>query len=98
MDAVVEIRMDKKLLDAVEELYRGMGTTFEEAVRIFARESIRMQGMPIQPMLMNWENLTPQDVENKVRRANADIEAGRVYTSEEAAAILEARFQQGQLS
>ncbi len=98
MDAVVEITMDKELLDAVEELYRSMGTTFEEAARMFARESIRVQGLPFRPTLVNWEDLSPQDVEDKVRRANADIEAGRVYTSDEAAAILEARFQQGQLS
>lgn len=98
MDAVVEIMMDRELLDTVEELYRGMGTTFEEAVRMFARESIRCGGMPFRPTLVNWEDLTPQDVEDKVRRANADIEAGRVYTSDEAAAILEARFQRGKSS
>lgn len=98
MDAIVEITMDKELLDAVEELYRSMGTTFEEAVRMFARESIRCGGMPFRPTLVNWEDLTPQDVEDKVRRANADIEAGRVYTSDEAAAILEARFQRGKSS
>lgn len=47
--AVYQIRMDEDIKDQVEELYRNMGMTFAEAVRIFAVQSIREQGMPFTP-------------------------------------------------
>ena len=47
--AVYQVRMDADIKDQVEELYRGLGTTFAEAVRIFAVQSIREQGMPFTP-------------------------------------------------
>lgn len=48
MDATVQIRMDKELKEQVEALYKSMGTTFAEAVRIFATQSLIEQGMPFQ--------------------------------------------------
>ena len=95
MDAVVEIAMDKELLDAVEELYRSMGTTFEEAVRMFARESIRVQGLPFQPTLEYLEDLTPQELECRMMQAEEDVNAGRVYTDAEFDAMMKERFQRG---
>lgn len=47
--AVYQVRMDEEIKDQVEELYRKLGTTFAEAVRIFAVQSIREQGMPFTP-------------------------------------------------
>ena len=47
--AVYQVRMDEDIKNQVEALYRGMGTTFAEAVRIFAVQSIREQGMPFTP-------------------------------------------------
>ena len=47
--AVYQIRMDEDVKNQVEELYRSMGTTFAEAVRIFAVQSILEQGMPFVP-------------------------------------------------
>ncbi len=46
-EATLQIRIDADLKENVEELYRKMGTTFAEAVRIFARQSIINNGMPI---------------------------------------------------
>ena len=48
MESTVQIRMDTELKEQVEALYRGMGTTFAEAVRIFATQSLIEQGMPFQ--------------------------------------------------
>ena len=92
MDSIVQIRMDNDMKTEVEELYRNMGTSFAEAVRMFARQSIKVRGMPFCPTLKSWEDMTPQDIEDKVRRANASIEAGRVYTADEVVAIMEERF------
>ena len=47
--AVYQVRMDEDIKNQVEELYRGLGTTFAEAVRIFAVQSIHEQGMPFTP-------------------------------------------------
>ncbi len=47
--AIYQVRMDEAIRNEVEELYRGLGTTFAEAVRIFAVQSIREQGFPFTP-------------------------------------------------
>ena len=47
--AVYQVRMDEDIKEQVEMLYRSLGTTFAEAVRIFAVQSIREQGMPFTP-------------------------------------------------
>ena len=47
--AVYQVRMDEEVKEQVEDLYRRLGTTFAEAVRVFAVQSIREQGMPFVP-------------------------------------------------
>lgn len=47
--AVYQVRMDEEVKDQVEELYRSLGTSFAEAVRIFAAQSLREKGMPFTP-------------------------------------------------
>ena len=48
-NAVYQIRMDAEIKNQVEELYRNLGTAFAEAVRVFAVQSLREQGMPFIP-------------------------------------------------
>lgn len=45
-EAVLQVRMDASLKAEAEQLYKEMGTSFAEAVRIFARQSVREKGMP----------------------------------------------------
>ena len=45
-EAVLQVRMDASLKAEAEQLYKDMGTSFAEAVRIFARQSVRETGMP----------------------------------------------------
>ena len=45
-DAVLQVRMNAQLKKDVEELYASMGTSFTEAVRIFAQQSLIENGMP----------------------------------------------------
>ena len=47
--AIYQVRMDREVKEKVEALYRSMGTTFAEAVRIFAVQSLHEQGMPFTP-------------------------------------------------
>lgn len=44
--ATLEVRMDSELKEQVELLYKQLGTSCAEAVRIFARQSVEDQGMP----------------------------------------------------
>lgn len=45
-ESVLQIRIDSSLKMAAEALYRDMGTTFPEAVRMFARQSVLLGAMP----------------------------------------------------
>ena len=47
-DSLFQVRMDSEIKRAVEELYSSMGTSFAEAVRIFATQSLIAGGMPFQ--------------------------------------------------
>lgn len=45
-EATLQVRMDADLKEKVEALYRDMGTSFAEAVRVFAKQSVQENGMP----------------------------------------------------
>ena len=95
MDATLQIRMNSDLKAEVEELYRNLGTSFAEAVRIFAQQSLREGGMPFRPTLKTWENMTAQEVDAKLLRSEADIAAGRVYSQAELDRRMKGRFAHG---
>ena len=44
--ATLQVRMDAELKAEVESLYKRLGTSFAEAVRIFARQSITEGALP----------------------------------------------------
>ena len=44
--ATFQVRMDAELKEQVETLYKELGTSFAEAVRIFAKQSVQENGMP----------------------------------------------------
>lgn len=44
--ATLQVRMDADLKEKAEALYRELGTSFAEAVRIFAKQSVQENGMP----------------------------------------------------
>ena len=45
--AVMQFRMDRDLKDEAEALFRNLGTSFAEALRIFARQCVLTRSMPI---------------------------------------------------
>ena len=45
-EATLQVRMDSELKEQAELLYKQLGTSFAEAVRIFAKQSVEEQGMP----------------------------------------------------
>ena len=95
MDATVQIRMDGALKEQVEKLYREMGTSFAEAVRIFARQSLREGGMPFRPTLKFWEELTKDEIDAKLSSSMADIDAGRIYDQDAVDRRMREKFAHG---
>jgi len=45
-EATLQVRMQGDIKSDVEELYERLGTSFAEAVRIFAKQSLTVGGMP----------------------------------------------------
>lgn len=95
MDATLQIRMDKEIKSQVEALYRGMGTSFAEAVRIFAQQSLREGGMPFRPTLKTWDELSQQDIDKKLAASMDEAASGLVYTQAQLDEIMTERFHHG---
>ena len=96
MDATVQIRIDGELKTQVEALYRSLGTSFAEAVRIFAQQSLLEGGMPFRPMLKSWDELTYAEISAKLTKSEADIAAGRVCSQAELNSKIREKFARGQ--
>lgn len=95
MDATLQVRMDSQTKQSVEELYRSLGTSFAEAVRIFAQQSLLAGGMPFRPVLKPWEELTEAEIDRRLSASEADILSGRVLSQEETDQRMRAKFRHG---
>jgi antitoxin component of RelBE/YafQ-DinJ toxin-antitoxin module len=72
-----------------------MGTSFAEAVRIFAQQSLREGGMPFRPTMKTWDEMTAQEINEKLARSEADIAAGRVYSQDDMDHLMQERLGHG---
>jgi DNA-damage-inducible protein J len=45
-ESTMQLRMDSEMKEQVEALYRSMGTSFAEAIRIFVAKSLLVNGLP----------------------------------------------------
>lgn len=95
MDATVQIRMNGELKTQVEELYRSLGTSFAEAVRMFAQQSLREGGLPFRPTLKTWDEMTAQEIHEKLVQSDRDIAQGRLYAQEDLDRRMKERFSHG---
>ena len=95
MDATLQIRMNGELKAQVEELYRSLGTSFAEAVRIFAQQSLREGGMPFRPTLKTWDEISQEEIHGELLRSQEDLQAGRVYSQEDLDTRMRERFSHG---
>lgn len=95
MDATLQVRMDGQIKNNVEELYRNLGTSFAEAVRIFAQQSLLAGGMPFRPTLRLWEELTETEIDRKLAASEEDILTGHVLSQDEADERMKAKFHYG---
>ena len=92
MDATLQVRMDGQVKSSVEELYRNLGTSFAEAVRIFAQQSLLAGGMPFRPTLKAWDELTDAEIDRRLSASEKDILTGHVLTQDETDARMKAKF------
>lgn len=95
MESTFQVRMDSELKAQVEALYRSLGTSFAEAVRIFAQQSLRDGGMPFRPTLKTWDEITAQEISAKLAKSEADIREGRVFSQEDVDARMKERLAHG---
>lgn len=95
MDSTLQVRMNSELKAQVEKLYQNLGTSFAEAVRIFAQQSLREGGMPFRPTMKTWDELTPEEVGVKLSKSEADIAQNRVISQEELDQRMKERFAHG---
>lgn len=93
MDATLQVRMDGQIKNSVEELYRNLGTSFAEAVRIFAQQSLIAGGMPFRPTLKSWEDLDEGEIDRKLAASEEDILTGHILSQDEADKRMKAKFQ-----
>ena len=47
-ESTMQLRMDSDMKERVESLYRSMGTSFAEGIRMFAAQSLLVNGLPFQ--------------------------------------------------
>lgn len=95
MESTFQVRMDSELKAQVEALYRDLGTSFAEAVRIFAQQSLRDGGMPFRPTLRAWEEMTAQEIGDKLLQSEADIRESRVFSQEDVDTRMKERLAHG---
>ena len=95
MESTLQVRMDSALKAEVEALYKSLGTSFAEAVRIFARRSIREGGMPFTPSLKTWDELTQAEIDARLHKSMADVAVGRVISQDQLDARMRERFARG---
>ena len=48
-ESIIQIRMDESIRKDAEEVYKRLGTSLPEAIRVFTAQSILENGFPFQP-------------------------------------------------
>ena len=91
-DATCQIRMERELKNQVEALYRELGTSFSEAVRIFAQQSVRDGRMPFVPSLKTWDDMQKAEIDAMLSEGLGDIAQGRTFSQEDVDAHMKERF------
>lgn len=95
MESTLQVRMNSELKADVEALYKSLGTSFAEAVRIFAQQSLREGGMPFTPSLKSWDELSQSEIDARLTKSMADVSEGRVLSQEQLDAKMRERFARG---
>ena len=74
MRTVVQARIDEESRKAAEEIFRRMGMSISDGIRIFINQVINQNGLPFQPRLPTEDEF----IAKAVAEAEEDIKAGRI--------------------
>ena len=80
LDTTMQFRIDSRIKDQAEELYRSMGTSFAEALRIFASQSVQSGGMPFRPSLRSFDQYSEDEIKARLLESENEINSGHVYS------------------
>lgn len=72
-EAVYQVRMDAEIKEQVEVLYQKMGSSFAEAIRIFAAQSLHDQGLPFRPTVSANASRAGKAYGIAAKRANPEL-------------------------
>lgn len=81
-EATLQVRMDSELKEQAELLYKQLGTSFAEAVRIFARQSVEEKAMPFTMHLASSEAKRTLGIANGQYVIPEDIDGSNEEISE----------------
>ena len=81
-EAILQVRMDSELKEQAELLYKQMGTSFAEAVRIFARQSVEEKAMPFTIHLASSKSKRTLGIANGQYTIPDDIDGSKDEISE----------------
>ena len=81
-EATLQVRMDSELKEQAELLYKQLGTSFAEAVRIFARQSVEEKAMPFKMHLSSSESKRTLGIANGQYVIPDDIDGSNDEISE----------------
>ena len=94
----MNIRMDSEVKAQAQTLFAQFGLDMTTAINMFLRQSIRERGIPFDLRLpekpRTLDELSKAEMDEKLARGLADIDAGRYRPADEVFAELEQRHTQ----
>ncbi len=71
--ATIQVRIDEKLKQDAKKVFEKMGLDMSSAIKLFFRQTARVQGLPFRPVTEN--GLTPWE-EEEILRASEEAKQG----------------------
>ena len=75
MRTVVQARIDEKCRKAAEDIFRRMGMSLSDGIRIFIHQVVNDQALPFRPSLGDEPS---EELRRELLQAEEDIKAGRL--------------------
>ncbi|MBR1439393.1 MAG: type II toxin-antitoxin system RelB/DinJ family antitoxin [Synergistaceae bacterium] len=96
-DELSVIEVDPELRRKAENILGKIGMSYTQAVDMFTRQIVLRNSFPVElnvpvkkPLCL--EDMTEDEIDTEIQKGIDALEAGRVYTLEEAKAIMEAEY------
>lgn len=81
--ATISVRMDDQLKSDMEKVLSELGMNTTAAITMFAKAIVREKRLPLRLELKTWDEYTPEEIAEKLRRSDEDVKAGRVKSFDE---------------